>query len=135
MDVKYLKQIEYCHKWLPTLERIISDKSLNDKCRRYNSYSPSKLEEEVVDELDYFSFLKEGYDSGIVPNDYLSFGEDKQEEIFNPSDDFINSLSTENIIRCIGWHFRCDHFDNGSLINQSLASGVLLKYFRALLSK
>ena len=36
------------------------------------------------------------------------------------------------VLACIAWHFRRDHFCEGSLISQSIAEGVLLRLFRRL---
>ena len=123
---------QFIKKWLPLLEKINKDESLKERCKNYNAYIPCDENDRLLDELQFLLFLKEAYDSEIVRPDYLSFGEDMQKEIFHPSDDFINSLSELNIIRCITWHFRADHFDNGFLICSSFASGALLKYFKAL---
>ena len=49
------------------------------------------------------------------------------------TDEFINSLSELEIIACIAWLFRCDHWDNGFLISEVFVNGTLLKYFQALL--
>ena len=132
---EFQKEKEFCEKWLPMLERVEQDKVLKERCRSYNAYIPSDEGDALTSELQFHMFLEEAYESGIVRSDYRTFGNEEQKTIFNPTNDFINELSTINIIRCIAWHFRADHFDNGSLIHESIAGGALYKYFKTLLNR
>lgn len=127
------REKDFCRKWVSMLESIQKDPKLKMRCEKYNGYIHSEEDEKLRKQLSFDSFLEEGYDSGIVRQDYRKFGEDIQEAIFEPTDEFVEKLSEVDLIRCIAWHFRADHFDNGCLISDSLASGSLLKYFKALL--
>ena len=128
----YLKEKEFCKKWLPLLERIINNEILKNRCKAYNAYISSKENNKLEKELEFSTFLEEGYESGIVIKNYQEVMKEK-ELIYQPTDEFINSLSELEIIACIAWLFRCDHWDNGFLISEVFVNGTLLKYFQALL--
>ena len=58
------------------------------------------------------------------------------EKIVNePSEDNLKGLTEEQILGCIAWHFRADHFNNGSLINYSIAKGHMLTMLKAYVAK
>ena len=42
------------------------------------------------------------------------------------------SLPRLDVLACLTWHFRRDHFSEGSLIRESVAEGALLRLFRRL---
>lgn len=46
--------------------------------------------------------------------------------------EWLSELSYEGILSCIAYHFRRDHFIEGSLINDSIASGAMVRLFRQL---
>ena len=130
---KYQKEKDFVRKWLPLLIKIDEDESLKDRCRNYNAFISSKEANQLVEDLDFYNFLKEGYDSGIVFGDYSRYIDKMDQlDIVHPSDEFISKLSEIEIISCIAFHFRMDHWNNGSLINESFVEGSLLKFFKAL---
>ena len=47
----------------------------------------------------------------------------------------INSLLPEQILACVAWHFRRDHFSEGSLISESIAEGHMLSLLSTYLEK
>ena len=49
-----------------------------------------------------------------------------EEMITEPTDEFIAGLTDEQLLACITYHFRQDHFCNGSLTCESIAGGHLL---------
>ena len=128
----YEKEKEFVKKWLPLLDKVDKDASLKDRCRRYNPYISSKFADELIKDLDFFNFLEEAYESNIVFNQYMQTIEEDP-IIFDPTDEYIASLDELQIICCITYHFRADHWDNGFLISTSFVNGSLLKYFKALL--
>ena len=130
---KYQKEKDFVRKYLPLLIRIDEDESLKDRCRKYNAYISSKEADELLEELDFYNFLKEAYESNIVFNGYNEFEEDPL--IFDPTDEFISKLDEHQIICCISYLFREDHWSNGSLIQERFTNGSLLKYFKALLKE
>ena len=127
---------EFCNKWLPMLEKVESNKPLKEKCKAYNAFVPSEQGDELMSEIKFHVFLDEAYDSGIVVTNYGEIVQNFDEHMVSePTDDFVAGLSEQGIVGCIAWHFRRDHFSEGSLVNESIANGSLLKYFRALIRK
>lgn len=125
------KVFQFINKWMPLLEKVEKDESLKNRCKKFNAYIPSKEGDALIEELQFSSFLEEAYDSGIVVQDYWSFTESKEELVIHPTDVFVKSLSLDNLLRCIAYHFRNDHFSNGSLVCESIADGSLLKFLKA----
>ena len=57
------------------------------------------------------------------------------EEVAKPTEEILNRLTTEQIVGCIAWHFRRDHFSEGSLISDSIANGYMLMLLKAFVVK
>ena len=43
-----------------------------------------------------------------------------------PTKEWVGTLSKEEIIACNAYHFRKDHFSNGSLLSYSVGEGYML---------
>ena len=130
------KVITYINKWLPLLERIDSDVEFKERCKTFDAYLTSEDNDNLLKDLDFYSFNDEAYESGIVISAYNNYTDKLGEDnVHEPSDEFISKLSLVEIVACIAWHFRADHWDNGSLIHESFASGALLKLFKAFRNK
>lgn len=70
-----------------------------------------------VDELDegYVSdrLMVKAYDCGSVVTDYWDRVGDLDQQCINDApQDFLEGLSEDQLLGCIAWHFRADHFDN-----------------------
>ena len=81
------------------------------------------------------NFMHEAYNVDLVIHDYRTvIEESKLDErlVSCPTDAFVKQLNDKQIIACIAWHFRRDHFSEGSLISDSIGNGALLRYFEAL---
>ena len=80
--------------------------------------------------------LSEAYASNIVIHGYdqvIKHSKLDEQLVSDPSEDFLSSLNKKQLLACVAWHFRRDHFSEGSLIVESIAEGILLKYVKALL--
>ena len=55
--------------------------------------------------------------------------------VASPTEESLAALTPEQILGCIAWHFRRDHFDNGSLIANSIAEGHMLRMLKAYVEK
>ena len=77
--------------------------------------------------------MKEAYDVGMVIHNYREIVESAglQRIVQTPSEDNLKGLTREQILACIAWHFRADYFNNGSLINTSIAEGYMLNLLKA----
>ena len=76
----------------------------------------------------YESFTKDAYDTQMVIYNYWEVVESAYlEKIVNePSEEMLKGLTEEQILGCIAWHFRADHFNNGSL---SISSDETCEYY------
>lgn len=112
------------------LESIESDSSKKDWCRRYSVYDKDASRHPLSAEIDLL--LQKSYHFGILISNYRDAADlcgldDRQLEFPNADD-----MSHLAVLACITWHFRRDHFDEGALIRESIASGTLLCLFRRL---
>ena len=125
------KQKEFVIKWLPMLEKIQGNDALKERCKSFNVYIPSADGDSLLKELQFHHFLEEAYKSGIVVSKYDEFTNGKEELVSVSNNEFINTLSKKELLSCIAWHFRRDHFSEGSLINESFVDGSLLRLFKS----
>ena len=96
-------------------------------CRSYCVYHPQPQYAHLEDRI--FSFTERCYGAGLVmPGCYelaVSLGM-TDGELESPD---TRSMATLEILCCISWHFRRDHFSEGSLIHTSIADGIMLSLF------
>ena len=136
-DPQSQKQVSFCLKYIPILRMIENDTELKKACSDYSAYSRDKEHESLIRYLES-SFLQEAYDSDIVIHNYSKVVEStglKEDEVSFLSEESLVSLSSEQVLGCIAWHFRRDHFIEGSLISDSIASGCMLKMLEAYVDK
>ena len=85
----------------------------------------------------YGPFMHEAYECGMVPKHYdedietIAPWEEAGRSIMNPNPEFLEPLASRQILACIGYHFRADHFCDGSLEEDSLPNGSLLQLIKA----
>ena len=124
----------FCLRYVQLLQTIDWDDELKDWCRKYSFYEKTVTHQGL--ERMLHELMSEAYDSNIVIHDYGQIIDDSkldQQLISDPSEEFLSSLNKKQLLACIAWHFRRDHFSEGSLIGESIAEGILLKYVIALL--
>lgn len=132
-EATYDRQKEYCKKYIPLLQTIEWDDELSQWCRDFNPYESARAHKGLERMLNAV-MMPEAYDYDVPIHNYgevIQKGGLDNDMIADPSDGFIAALSDEQLLACITWHFRADHFDNGSLIRHSIAGGQLLKYMKA----
>ena len=56
----------------------------------------------------------------------------EERSIANADPEWLETQPYLCVLACIAWHFRRDHFCEGSLINQNIADGIMLRLFRRL---
>ena len=76
--------------------------------------------------------MEEAYRKDIVVRNYSDLVEDAgmNDKVTEPIEEDLKALSSEELLGCIAWHFRRDHFDNGSLISRSIAEGHMLRMMK-----
>jgi len=130
------KRIEFCEKYYRFLEEIKNDSETVEWCRKYSVYERQE-KNRVLYEMIHI-FMKDAYDSGVVISEYGEIIEKSGLEEWNvasPSKEWAEKLTEEQLFAVIAWHFRRDHFINGSLIDDSIAEGYLLTLVKAVLKK
>lgn len=131
------RQKEFCRKYYMLLRAIYEDAELKKWCNDYSVYAPV-TEHNGLEHILYSVFMQEAYDENLVIHNYrevIDEGGLDERLISDPTDEFIEQLNEQQIIACIAWHFRRDHFSEGSLISDSIGNGRLLQYFEALTGK
>ena len=58
-----------------------------------------------------------------------------KDKVATPAEKDLRALSAEQVLGCIAWHFRRDHFDNGSLIHSSISEGHMLRMLKVYYEK
>lgn len=102
-------------------------------CRRYSVYSTQPGQEPLQCELD--AFVDRTYREGLVITNYgeviRRWGLDER-KIAAADAVWLERQPYLCVLAGIAWHFRRDHFSEGSLISSSIAQGALLRLFRRL---
>lgn len=124
----------FCLRYIQFLQTIEWDDDLKNWCKHYSPYG--KVETHQGLERMLHELMSEAYGSNMVIHDYWAVIENSkldQQQISDASEEFIDSLDKTQLLACVAWHFRQDHFCEGSLIEDSIAEGKLLRYVKALL--
>ena len=130
------QQLDYCLKYIPILEMIDADPSLKEACAKHSAYAKDEKHASLINYL-YNYFMKEAYKKGIVVTNYSDLVEEAgmKDKVAEPTEEELKTLSAEQILGCIAWHFRRDYFSNGSLISSSIAEGHMLRMLKAYVEK
>ncbi len=130
------QQLDYCLKYIPILEMIDADPSLKEACAKHSAYAKDEKHASLINYL-YNYFMKEAYKKGIVVTNYMELVEEAgmQDKVAEPTEEELKTLSADQILGCIAWHFRRDYFSNGSLIDSSIAEGHMLRMLKAYVEK
>ena len=130
------RRLDFCAKYIPLLQKIEDDPELKAACREYSVYKKNNKHQELIDHI-YESFMKDAYRNDMVVHNYGNLveaaGMDKK--VHAPEEQNLRALTAEQVLGCIAWHFRCDHFDNGSLVNESIAEGHMLRMMKIYVEK
>ena len=130
------QQLDYCLKYIPILEMIDTDPSLKEACAKHSAYAKDEKHASLINYL-YQYFMKEAYKKGIVVTNYNELVEEAgmKDKVAEPTEEELKTLSADQILGCIAWHFRRDYFSNGSLISSSIAEGDMLRLLKAYVGK
>ena len=131
------RQKEFCRKYCMLLRAVYEDAELQKWCNDYSVYAPV-TEHNGLEHILYSVFMQEAYDENLVIHNYREVIDEAgldERLVSDPTDEFIEKLNEQQIIACIAWHFRRDHFSEGSLISDSIGNGKLLQYFEALIGR
>ena len=105
-------------------------------CKNHSAYTKDKDHPALISYL-YHEFMHEAYESDVVVTNYGQLVEECrcEEWVSNPTDEKLERLDASHIHGCIAWHFRRDHFSEGSLISDSIAGGHMLRLLKCYRNK
>ena len=121
---------EYLPRALVLLKGISSDPERNKWCLDYSIYSPCEDVFGIDNEVSWF--IKASYSEGLVVKDYGEYMEHYDRNVYEAKTDWVETLSLERLLASIAIHFRRDYHCNGSLINESIPSGAMLRLMEEL---
>ena len=135
-DTINMKRLDFCKKYIPVLQMIEEDMDLNNACKNHSVYCEDKEHPALISYL-YNAFMREAYEADIVVKNYseLVYECDGVNWIGAPTDSDLSRLDAEHLLGCIAWHFRADHFCEGSLIADSIAKGHMLRMLKCYVEK
>ena len=121
---------EYLPRALALLKGIDSDPAKLEWCRGYTVYTP--YEDTFGLEREFSWFIMASYQEGLVVKDYSDYVDNWSQEVYTADSEWLRTLSIEKLLACIAVHFRRDHHSNGSLIEESVPSGAMLRLLEEL---
>ena len=91
----------------------------------------------LIDSGELEQFMNDAYEKDIVVVNYADLVKSggMKGKVYEPSDEDLKALSSEQILGCISWHFRNDHYNIGALIRHSIAEGHMLRMMKAYIEK
>lgn len=110
------------------LEQIENSPEKKAWCRRYSVYFSNPGQEELSHDLD--DFMTGAYENGLVITNYhdvLQRWSLDEQSAAHAAPAWLETQSYLWVLACIAWHFRRDHFSEGSLISKSIAEGAMLR--------
>ena len=124
---------EYLPRALSLLKEIDSNPEKKKWCSDHTEYTPYK--DTFGLEREFQWFIKTSYEEGLVVQDYNDYVGRCTREVYAADPQWVSTLSLEKLLASIALHFRRDYHCNGSLIEESVPSGALLRLFEELQKK
>ena len=124
---------EFLNWAINLLEQIENSPEKKAWCQNYSVYSSNPGPEDLSHDLR--AFETGAYESGLVITNYqevLLRWQLDERSIADADSTWLETQPYLCVLACIAWHFRRDHFSEGSLISKSIAEGVMLRLFRRL---
>ena len=128
--------IRWCRKYSVLFHSISEDEELRTFFEKHSVYQPNKGHQGLYDILE--TCFHEAYDSNVVITDYGQVVEDgklSDRDLAQPTKEWLDALTAKQILAVIAWHFRRDHFSEGSWIADSVADGHMAVLVDALLDR
>ena len=99
-------------------------------CKNFSVYALDMQRNELCRRI--YDFMDLSYENGVVVSNYneiLSRERISESMLREVDSAWLNEQSYDCVLACVTWHFRRDHFCEGSLINKSIADGTMLRLF------
>ena len=119
--------IRWCWKYSILFRMIYEDEELSRFFRKYSVYKPVEGHQGITRILN--ECFHEAYDSDVVITDYGQVIEDgklSDRDLSDPTKEWLGTLTDQQILAAIAWHFRRDHFSEGSWIADSVVDGHMM---------
>ena len=124
---------EFLNWAINLLEKIENSPEKKAWCHHYSVYSSNPGQEELSQDLD--NFMTGAYENGLVITncyDVLQRWSLDERSVAAADPAWLETQPCLCVLACIAWHFRRDHFSEGSLISESIAEGAMLRLLRRL---
>lgn len=123
----------YLPKALNLLGKIENDPELRRWCKAYALYRPQSEHLELKKEIDWF--FNATYAEGLVITDYMEILDQMRTrgyEYLQAEKAWLSELSLPQLMAVLAAHFRRDYHSNGSLVEESIPSGAMLRIIEEL---
>ena len=128
--------ILWCRKYAILFHVVSEDEELRTFFEKHSVYQPHQGHHGLYDILE--TCFRDAYESNVVITDYgqvVKEGKLSDMDLAQPMKEWLDSLTDKQILAVIAWHFRRDHFSEGSWISDSVANGHMAVLVDALLER
>ena len=122
--------------WKPAIEllrEIETSEEKRDWCKEYSAYAPQADKHGLMRDIE--RFIEETYKNGVVIGNYHEIMKSlnlNERQIVKAEKVWIDTLPLYGAAVGLAYHFRRDHFCEGSLISDSIANGCVLRLMERL---
>ena len=117
---------KWCLEYSQVFRIFYEDPELRKRLQSYSVYSKSEGHPAIYHMLH--ECMEEAYKSNVVIVNYSQIIEESRiadRDVAYPTEESVESLTINQILALIAWHFRRDHFSEGSWICDSVANGYM----------
>jgi O-acetyl-ADP-ribose deacetylase (regulator of RNase III) len=122
----------WCCKYEMLFQVIAVEDDLREYLKEFSVYEAPKEHLGIFPLLD--ECMHQAYEASVVVTNYREIIEENslsERDLQRPFKEWTDTLTAEQILACIAWHFRRDHFSEGSWICDSVANGYMLTLVRS----
>ena len=120
----------YLPRAMSLLRSVMDSPELLEWCKGYPYEGRENTHEQLDKEIAWL--IDASYSEGLVVKDYGDYFSPSNPEPHEAKQEWVEKLSFHQLLAAIAWHFRMDHFCFGSMQNDSIPSGALLRLFEEL---
>lgn len=124
------KLLDWIISFLTKIECSVDQKGW---CKKYSVYNSALAQDELLQHINLFTTST--YEAGMIIANYrqvMEYWKLDENQIMRANFSWLVQQPYLSVLASIAWHFRRDHFCEGSLINSSIADGAMLRLFQRL---